>query len=296
MRSFPISLCSFIMVHCHSLILYSSFVRLLVFTSLIVFVDFVKFMASNRTQRSSQVCKKCQRPVRGHVGPTGSSCSQPSSQFVTDTPSILPIDLANIQDELEASIRAHEDQINNLSAELGSLRLNSTPSSVPQQFTFAKSTEVTTFSPHGSGRPTSSVPATYAACTFPKMAAKEIATSFPPVPVAPPQFASCAVAPPPQPASFPAVPATSNPAQVMSLLHQLLQQFQTPATSVPLPQHSVSFPASAPASISDLRQNQVLKQQAHQLLGAIPVLESGGAGYIGNQAVKGKFFISFFSF
>ena len=75
------------------------------------------------------VCKKCQRPVRGHVGPTGSSCSQPSPQFLTHVPlssSLLPADLANIQEELEASIKSHEDQIQHLFAEVGDLRLNST--------------------------------------------------------------------------------------------------------------------------------------------------------------------------
>ena len=62
-------------------------------------------MASYCPHRSVQVCKKCQRPVRGHVGPTGSSCSQPSPQFLTDVPpssSLLPANLANIQEELEA--------------------------------------------------------------------------------------------------------------------------------------------------------------------------------------------------
>ena len=84
---------------------------------------YVEFVASNRAQRSSVVCKKRQRSVRGHVGPTGSACTEPGSQFVPDTLLILPVDLANIQEELEASIRAHEDQINNLSPELGSTQL-----------------------------------------------------------------------------------------------------------------------------------------------------------------------------
>ena len=54
-------------------------------------------IASNRPHHSFPVCKKCQRPVRGHVGPTGSSCSQPSPQFLTDmspSSSLLPADLA----------------------------------------------------------------------------------------------------------------------------------------------------------------------------------------------------------
>ena len=251
-------------------------------------------MASNRAPRSLQLCKKCQQPVRGHVGPTGSSCSQPGPQFVTDTPSSLPVDLANIREELEASIRAHEDQILNLSAELGSLRLNSTPSSGQQQSSIAHSTRIVTISPPS--RPmskctdTSSGPAINTACSIPKMAAKEIATSFPLHSTsAPPQFAPFATAQPPQPPTFQVVPATTaHSPQVVNLLHQLLQQLQSPAPSVPVPQPTVSFPPSTPASMSDLRQNPALRQQADQLLGAIPVLEAGGSGYSGNQSVKGK--------
>ena len=74
----------------------------------------------------------------------------------------------------------------------------------------------------------------------------------------------------------------------MSLLHQLLQQLQPPAPSVPVLQPTISFPPSAPASMSALRQNPALRQQADQLLGAIPVLEAGGADYSGNQTAKGK--------
>ena len=120
--------------------------------------------------------------------------------------------MANIQEELEASIRAHEDQINNLSAELGSIRLNSTSSSVQQQFLFARSSEATTG--FHLGRPN-------AARMIPKMAAKEITTSFPSQPAAPSQFASFALAQPSQPQGVSSLPATSNPTQVMSLLHQL---------------------------------------------------------------------------
>ena len=138
-------------------------------------------MASNRAPRSLQLFKKCQHPVRGHVGPTGSSCSQPGPQFVTDTSSSLPVDLANIREELEASIiRAHEDQILNLSAELGSLRLNSTPSSGQQQSSIAHSPRIVTISPPSGPTSTcadtSSGPAINTASSFPKMAAKENAT------------------------------------------------------------------------------------------------------------------------
>ena len=251
---------------------------------------FTEQMASNRPHRSSQVCKKCQRPLRGHVGPTGSLCSQPSPQFVTDVPSsVVPADLANIQEELEASIRAHEDQIHNLSAELGSLRLNSTPSSVQQQANFAPTT-MTVLPPGGlvsTFAATSSVPAVHTASTSSKMAAREIAASLSPLPVAPPQFASFGFPQTQQPQPLqPPVPASAN-TQVVSLLQQLLHHFQAPAA--PVPQPSINFPPScAPISISDLRQNAALKQQADRLLGAIPVLESGGAVSAGNQAMKGK--------
>ena len=247
---------------------------------------FTEQMASSRPHRSSQVCKKCQRPLCcGHVGPIGSLCSQPSPQFVTDVPlSVLPVHLANIQEELEASIRAHEDQIHNLSVELGSLRLNLTPSSVQQQAQFAPTITIVSVLPPGglisTFAATSSFPAVHTASTLSKMAAREIANSLSPLPVAPPQFASFGF---PQtlqpqqlqPQTFAAIPATSN-TQVVSLLQQLLHHFQAPVA--PVPQPSTNFPPScAPISISDLRQNSALKQQAYQLLGAIPVLESGGA-------------------
>ena len=242
-------------------------------------------MASNRAPRSLQLCKKCQQPVCGHVGPTGTSCWQPGPQFVTDTSSRLPADLANIREELEASIRAHEDQILNLSAELGSLRLNSTPSSGQQQSSIAHSARIATISPPS--RPmskctnTSSGLAINTACSIPKMAAKEKATSFSLHSTsAPPQFAPIAAALPPQP------PAHSP--QVVNILHQLLQQLQSPASSVPVTQPPISFQPSAPASMLDFCQNPALRQQADQLLGAIPVLEAGGAGYSGNQSAKGK--------
>ena len=229
-------------------------------------------MASNRAPRSSLVCKKCQRPVRGHVGPTGSSCSQPSPQFITDTSSsILPVDLANIQQELEASIREHEDQINNLSAELGTLRLNSTPATTQQHSNFAPTTGFAMVSAPGWPTSLSTAPPSYVS----KMAAKEKATSFPPVTVVPPQFASFVAAQPPQPQGFPAVPArvpASSNTQVVGLLQQLLQQFQNPGLSVPSAvQPSSSLPPTAPASRSDRRQNSMLKHQADQRLRAIPI-------------------------
>ena len=223
-------------------------------------------MASNRPHRSSQVCKKCQRPVRGHVGPTGSLCSQPSPQFLTDVPStssLLPADLANIQDELEASIRSHEDQIHHLSAELGALRLNSTPGS---RF----SSQLVS---------SASGPAIDAAPTMPNMAATEATTSLPHRPIAPSHSASL-------PFSQPQPSSASNSSQVVDLLQQLIQQLQAPA--VPVPKLSPTFAFSAPASMADLRQQSALKQQADSLLASIPLLDSGGSISSGHPSLKGK--------
>ena len=79
-------------------------------------------MASNsggaRPKRSAKHCSGCHKPVRGHVGPHGPLCRQPSPQFLTDIP-----DLANLQQDIEASIQVHRDQINNLTAELELLNI-----------------------------------------------------------------------------------------------------------------------------------------------------------------------------
>ena len=90
-------------------------------------------ISSKRTHHSIPICKKCHKPVRGHIGPHGSLYRQPSPQFVTDAPASshlaqeLPEELANVHLELEASIKDHEAQIPNLSAELRSMKLNYTP-------------------------------------------------------------------------------------------------------------------------------------------------------------------------
>ena len=229
-------------------------------------------MASNRPHRSVQVCKKCQRPVRGHVGPTGSSCLQPSPQFLTDGPSSsssLPADLANIQEDLEASIRSHEDQIQHLSAELGALRLTSTSGS--------------RFSPQLVS--TASGPVINAAPTLHNMAAKDSAASLSYRPLAPSHSASL-LGKQPQLSTLSAAPAAYNSPQVVDLLQQLIQQLQAPAVSVPC--FSPDFTPSVPASMAELRQQSALKQQADQLLATIPLLESGGSTSSGHPSLKGK--------
>ena len=78
-----------------------------------------------RPKRSVKHCSKCKGPVRGHIRPHEALCRHPSPQFVDaeDVP-----ELANIHHDTEASIRAHQDQINNLTAELQLLnRGSSTP-------------------------------------------------------------------------------------------------------------------------------------------------------------------------
>ena len=73
-----------------------------------------------RPKRSAKHCSRCHKPVCGHVGPHGPLCRQPSPQFLTDIP-----DLANLQQDIEASIQVRRDQINNLTAELELLNIGS---------------------------------------------------------------------------------------------------------------------------------------------------------------------------
>ena len=91
---------------------------------LFVIINIVGIMASDsggaRPKRSAKHCSGCHKPVRGHVGPHGPLCRQPSRQFLTDIP-----DLANLQQDIEASIQVHRDQKNNLTAELELLNIGS---------------------------------------------------------------------------------------------------------------------------------------------------------------------------
>ena len=101
------------------------------------------------TKHSVKHCKKCRQPVRGHIGPHGSLCRQPSPQLLEDVPS-----LANIQEELEASIVQHQQDITNITAKLQLLQVhNSTPVSTankPQMSSAPVSQVKTSNGPNGS--------------------------------------------------------------------------------------------------------------------------------------------------
>ena len=111
-------------------------------------------MSSKHTHHSIPTCKKCHKPVRGHIGPRGSLCRQPSPHFVTDVPASshlaqeLPEELANVHLELEVSIKDHEAQTANFSAELRSMKLNSTPISTTKSMPILGSQQLTLLGLH----------------------------------------------------------------------------------------------------------------------------------------------------
>ena len=86
--------------------------------------------------------------MRGHIEPHSSLCHQPSPQFLEDVPS-----LANFQEELEASIVQHQQDIANLTAEVQLLQIhNSTPVSTankPQMSSAPVSQVKTSNGPNG---------------------------------------------------------------------------------------------------------------------------------------------------
>ena len=79
-------------------------------------------------------CSKFKGPDRSHIGLHRTLCRHPSPQFINDMD--VP-ELVNIHHNIKASIRARQDQINNLTVELEMLNLRSSTSlpmaSMPQQ-------------------------------------------------------------------------------------------------------------------------------------------------------------------
>ena len=61
------------------------------------------FEGDVRLKRTTKHCKKCKKPVHGHIGPHGDFCRNPSPQFVSDL-----CELAIVQHDIEASIQAHQ--------------------------------------------------------------------------------------------------------------------------------------------------------------------------------------------
>ena len=83
-------------------------------------VFMANFEGDVHLERTTKHCKKRKKPVRGHISPHEDFCHNPSPQFVSDLP-----ELANVQYDTEASIQAHQQQNNNLSAELQLMNLGS---------------------------------------------------------------------------------------------------------------------------------------------------------------------------
>ena len=244
-------------------------------------------MSSKRTHRSIPTCKKCHKPVRGHTGPHGSLCRQPSSQFVTDVPASSHLaqeqreELANVHLELEASIKDHEAQIANLSAELRSMKLNSTPIATTKSMPiFGKPTVNFAWPTHAASSSTNVV----SQCDIPKMVHSRIPTSF--------SVGTIPTSAQPSKASFsdgdcPAqlgVQQNINQQQIITCLQRLLQQLSN--SNHPVPTSESSVPAFSPPSVGDLKKNPGLVQQADNLLSSIPVLAASDPNL--QQSSKGK--------
>ena len=239
-------------------------------------------MASNdepSPQRRIQHCKKCLKPVRGHVGPHGSLCRQQSPEFVTDVP-----DLANVQANLEVSIRVHREQLQNLTAELELLNLGSsmpfsvatvgTSTSVFPAQTSVSQPAVTTSIPvhaapstglvesHGLHLPSSHF---HGAVAPPPTGAASIRVSAPTTSLA--SF------------SLPFAATTAGGSQnknsedhLVLLFRNFLQQVQSSSvhTASNIPQVGSSYYSQVQPSIQDFCRNPQLSTQADSLLSTLP--------------------------
>ena len=228
-------------------------------------INIVGIMASNaggaRPKRSTKHCSGCHKPVRGHVGPHGPLCRQPSPQFVTDIP-----DLANLQQDIEASIQVHRNQINNLTAELELLNIGS---STPLIVSSASRSSIT-----------SPVAALHPPLVMPYNQAPTVTWSRP-APVAHVGSASVPVSVPVSSlASF--SPSTTSAAnsqnknsdeQLVSLFRSFLQQMKASSTvdsgCIPAVISSVASPAVT--TMLGLRQNPYIASQADTLLSTLPL-------------------------
>ena len=222
-------------------------------------------MASNsggaHPKHSAKHCSGCHKPVRGHVGPHGPLCRQPSPQFLTEIP-----DLANLQQDIEASIQVHRDQINNLTAELELLNIGS---STPLIVSSASCSSIK-----------STVAALHPPLVMPFNQAPTVTWSKP-APVAHVGTASVPVTVPVSSlASFSLSPIfaansqnTTTDEQLVSLFRNFLKHMKASSTvdygCIPAVTSSVTFPVVL--TMLGLHQNPYIASQADTLLSTVPL-------------------------
>ena len=244
-------------------------------------------------KRTTKHSKKCKKPVRGHIGPHGDFCHNPSPQFVSDLP-----ELANVQHDIEASIRAHQQQINNLSAKLQLMSLgSSTPVSddgVAQSFSVTpvlvsassrplqQALSTTWSNAFGISLSTASIthqhaqPASVAIASFPSSLPPSSLASF--LPQACNAFSK-------QEIPGNSQNKNSTMEQLVHLFSQFLQHLEPSKAQPSYPQGaaqaaSLFEPTSVP-SVAEFCQNPMLSSQADSILAAMPMFSSSLAGETG---------------